>query len=140
MYLYTCVFTDGTKVHQTREDQLGLTDGPNQYRQILQSGKKIALFTIKEQKLWNPTEVIVNLLTGNIIVNGIELHHEDLPAKYPDFELYWMQTVIQTMAIKHETKTGKYLGKKEMPEQRTYFVGWKTTIDGKEYQQIIGVK
>lgn len=140
MYLYTAYFSDGTKVQQTREDQLGLVDGPNQYRGILESKKKIIKFTIKEQKLWNPTEVSVDLLSGTLTVNGIKLYYEELPKQFPDFELYWMQNVKQTMMMQHKTKTGEFIKSIPLPEQRTFFVGWKTTIEDKEYSQIIGVK
>lgn len=140
MYLYTAYFLDGTKVQQTREDQLGLVEGPNQYRGILESKKKIIKFTIKEQKLWNPTEVSVDLITGIITVNEVNLYFEDLPTSVPEFTLYWMQNVKQTLAIQHETNTGKFIKSTPLPEQRTFFVGWKTTVNGKEYSQIIGVK
>lgn len=139
-FLFTAIFTDGSKLAQTQEDKSKLVEGKNVYYDVLHSDKKLAKFILQEQVIWNPTKIEVDLQTGIITINGVKLYPVELPIENPEFELYWMMNVKQVMQVDYKTKTGDVVKQTALPEIRTYMFGWITKIGGQEYKQILSVK
>lgn len=136
-YLFIAEYIDGTLFKQTPEDKSKIDSSRNCYYDVLQSGKKIRRFSV----VGKGNQITVDLGNGVFYINGLPvlLESEKLPCLPQKFELIWYHQVTRDQNVTFEKKTGKVLKTEDMPEFREYFVGWKCNINGKSYQQKIGV-
>lgn len=128
-YLFTVTYKDGSIFEQPQDDHSELDSKRSAFYDVLQNEKDIELFTIR----YGEDEWGVNLITGTFSHNGIEFvsKSEDLVSETPpEFRLVFYRT--HTHNFNQEDK--------ELSHIVTYFIGWQCTIDGKNYQQVIGVK
>lgn len=145
-YLFTAEFIDGSILKQTQEDISLLDPKRNQFYDVLNSGKELKCLTYIQQKIWNPTIVSVDLETGNFILNGVEIISEPIIDKNTGKEIVIRRKPIRYMNVKkhfnatYQIKSGNILDMKELQEERIFYIGWQVNIEGKNYQQIIGVK
>jgi hypothetical protein len=141
-YLFKAEFTDGTFIQQTQEDVSLLAKGRNQWYDVLNSGREVAKLTLVEQKIWNPTVISVDLITGNFTLNDKELFTQPIMDSKTGKEILVKRKPFRNMQVKkhlavtYQVKTGKVLSSSELPEERIFYIGWEA---GK-YKQVIGVK
>lgn len=144
-YLFTVEFTDGTVLKQTQEDKSSLDENRNAFYDVLNSKKDIKTITYNEQKLLNPTKIIIDYQTGVFNINGVDIYPEPIMKK--DKELYVTErkpirymVVQQDFNSVYNLKSLKILNVKPGETRRTFYVGWKTNVGGKNFQRILGVK
>lgn len=134
-YLFSVEYTDGTTYQQTPEDISKLEPNTrSEYFDVINSGKKVKTFTLKEQSLLRPKWLSVDLTTGEFTHSkNVEPMFEGDPVPHSDskFELIFYRQ------HQHDVDTQS---NKETDHRITYFLGWQTNIEGKNYKQIMGVK
>jgi hypothetical protein len=140
-YLFTAEYTDGTSFSQTEEDVSSLDPKRNCFYDVLNSNKKIKKFTLKEQTLWNPHTYSVDLLTGEFEIDGNRFMvegQEQLPG-LGEFRLVYTMRVQKHFNASYSTKSGALIKTEPAGETRRWIIGWQTTINGKNYQSVIGI-
>lgn len=133
-YLFTVEYTDGTTYQQTPADISKLEpERRSEFYDVVNSGKKIRTFTLKEQSLFRPKWISVDLTTGEFTYskNANPTFEGDEKPDFKDLELIFFRQ------HQHDVNTRD---NKELDHRVTYFLGWQTNIDGKNYKQIMGVK
>jgi len=134
-YLFIAEYTDGSFHHQSPEDKSRLEpDTRSEFYDVLQSGKEIKRFSLTD----GTHTVCVDLTDGQFEVNGFPLHleSEQLPTIPDTYTLIFYRQHTHSFNTKHEDNENP----EEISHDVEYFIGWQTTIKGKNYQQKIGVK
>lgn len=136
-YLFIAEFVDGTFFKQTPEDKSTIDPKRNCYYDVLQSGKKIRRFSIVN----NEHVLTVDLGNGVFYIDNLPvlLESDKLPCLPEKFDLIWYHQVTRDQNITYDKKTGDVIKREDLSEFREYFIGWKCNINGKSYQQKIGV-
>ncbi len=134
-YLFKAEFSDGTNITQTQEDASVLEKGRNQWYDVLNSDKEVTKITYYEQKIWNPTVISVDLITGNFELNEVRVYSEPVKTKVKRKPVRFM-LVQQHANATYNTKTGVFKKIKPIGEERIFYIGWEA---GKQ-RQVIGVK
>lgn len=150
-YLFEVEFVDGSIYKQTQEDISELVpcacvegaeecEGRNCYydvRQMVNDGKVIRKFRL----IGTYNIICVDLGTGLFEVNGfpIIVESEKLPILPSKFDLIWYHQVTIQQNVTTDNNTGEVVRREDLPMYREYFIGWSCTINGKNYQQKIGV-
>jgi hypothetical protein len=122
-YLFTCAYKDGTTFKQTPDD-VSITDP-----------KKSAFFDIRQDDValfWLEGEhtYLVDLTNGLFAIDGVFFQAgEDLPIENPVRRLIFFRRHTHHFNLEHD----------ELGHFVRYFIGWQTTINGKNYQQTITV-
>jgi hypothetical protein len=123
-YYFKCEYKDGSIFEQNEED-VSLTDP-----------KRSAFFDIRQKdvaRFWlegNGHKYLVDLTTGLFEIDGNLIHvGEDLPAIDPVRRLIFFRRHAHQFNLDHE-EVGHFV---------RYFIGWQTTINGKNYKQTIAV-
>lgn len=140
-YRFICIFTDGSVIEQNKEDVSKIDPKRSSFYDVLQSKKEIKEFIltrgIKEYK--------VNLLDGHFEVNGNKfwLESKKLPTYLVKRELifYRQHNVEATANFKlSKNKIWNILGVDKGNDRIFYYLGWQTTIKGKNYQEKIYIE
>jgi len=140
-YLFIVEFADGSSYMQTPEDKSAIEpETRNCYYDVLQSGKTIRRFSIVSQEGEKHT-LTVDLGSGIFYHNGFALllESDKLPTLPDKFNLIWYHQVTRDQMMTFAKKSGEVIKTEDMPEFREYFIGWQCVINGKNYQQKIGV-
>ncbi len=141
-FLFKAEFTDGTFIQQTQEDVSLLVKGKNQWYDVLHSDREVKKITLSEQKIWNPSTLSADLITGNFELNGKTLFSEPIRDNKTNKIIrikrnpFFQMLVERKLNVTYQIKTGKVLTTDELPEERIFYIGWEA---GK-YKQVIGIK
>jgi len=125
-YLFTAEFEDGSVFEQPKDDKSRINEEKSSFYDLLEIKKRIRQFTLRNW--W--TSVAVDLIDGHFEVNGLPIQVGDaLPIK-SDLRLIFFR--------QHQHDYNPVL-KKEIAHRVRYFIGWQTTINGKNFKRLIGI-
>lgn len=141
-YLFKSEFSDGTTFTQTQEDVSKIDPTRSAFYDILESKSKIKKFTLS--KFFE--HYSVNLETGEFEINGVTFEVETgkpppiIDGHPPELKLIYYRQHKQKMNVTVDTESGIVTNATPGSDDITYFIGWETTINGKNYKKIIGIK
>lgn len=142
-YRYTVDFVDGTTFDQPKDDVSTIDPKRSAFYDVLQSKVKVKRFTLKRLL----ERYSVDLLTGTFKINGVEVIPEPVIDKKTgkelvviDRKLIWYMNVQKHFNATYSTIKGSLLKMDNLNEERIFYFGWETTIKGKNYKRVIGVK
>lgn len=130
-YLFCAEFDDGHLYYQSQDDKARIAKEGSCFTDILetQKEKKLTKFWLVNDKV----NFSVNLLTGKFYLNGIELTVEGdkpVPISNPDYRLIFYRQHQHDFNPESQEETAHKV---------TYFIGWQTTVDEKNYQSVVGI-
>lgn len=135
-WLFTAYFNDGSKIEQTQEDKcLSRTDGTGScFTDVLERQDDLIGFMLYNEK--ENRAIMMDLITGNFMVNGVPvaIHDQDIdPEQHKLRIIYFRENRVERdLNIEGEpTRERMYTNK--------YYMGWQTTIDGKNYKYTMAV-
>ena len=140
-YLFIAYFTDGTKIVQGPSDRSEIDPEKRSafydVMQAIEKGKKLKYFVI--QNIDNT--ISVNLTNGIFNINGLKvlLESEKLPAMPDHFDLIYYRQWTRNIDVTYSKTSGNVVNTGNESSFCEYFIGWKCNINGKSYQQKIGV-
>ena len=130
-YLFTCRFKDGSVIQQTQEDVSQEDSTRSAFYDVVQRLDEVELFTITKQDARQHTYT-VDLRDGHFEVDGIPFYaSEELPGEAMYRLIYFHRH--QHRVVQGQTLTGD-------GALIQYYIGWQTTIDGKNFQSTISVR
>lgn len=142
-YRYSVEFVDGSTFDQPKDDVSTINPQKSAFYDVLQSKVKVKRFTLKRLL----ERYSVDLSTGIFKLNGVEVIPEPIVDKKTGRELFvterkliWYMSVQKHMTATYSKDTNKVFGIKDAGEERTFFFGWETTIKGRKYKRILGIK
>jgi len=141
-YLFKTEYVDGTTFKQTKEDTSLVDPKRNAFYDVLNNPTRVKTFTLERYL----ERYSINLITGNFKINGVEIVPEPIVDKQGNAQvvlnrkLIWYMSVKRILDATYSTINGSIMKIKEVPEDRTYYFGWETTIKGKNYKRVIGIK
>ncbi|HYD35550.1 MAG TPA: hypothetical protein VD999_05760 [Vitreimonas sp.] len=139
-YLFTAFFEDGHVISQTPEDVSTIDpEKRSAFFDVLEYEKKSKLMAFN---LLNPVlkeYIEVNLNTGEFDVHGIKINIAD-----QNFEPTEPLRLVYFRETRIESDVKMIAGQKDdLLAQRfyvnNYFIGWQTTVDGKNVQRTIAL-
>lgn len=142
-WLFTAEFKDSSFIHQTQEDKcLTRTDGTGStFTDVLARDDLVAFHLYH---IDNKQAATVDLQTGAFVINNTPFNAHDQnfdPSRYRLKLIYFRETKIDN-DIKATVQADMSI-KEEVVKQRhyvnRYFIGWQTTVAGKNKQVIIAV-
>lgn len=131
-YLFECHFVDGTVYQQNPEDTSTSIPGKSAFTDVLQRIDDVVVFGIFN----NETTYAVDLRDGHFEINQVPFE-----IALPD-DLVLSEDVKFDLVYFRRVKHNQVLGQLMTEESTTidYHFGWKTTVNDKEYQQVLIVK
>lgn len=149
-YLFTATFADGHVIKQTQEDaselvppipdENGILQGKNRMYDVTEYEKTSPLvtFTLQEAGLMGivANKVELDLTTGDFTINGLRIGIAEqlFMTKEPLKIIYFKEGQIQTVISQ---KTGETIEERHFINR--FFLGWQTTVNGKNVQETICV-
>lgn len=142
-WLFVAFFKDGSHIAQTQDDKPKAQPEGSAFSDVSARMDDLTAFELRHE---DGNEVVtVDLVTGAFIVNGTPLHVHNQhfqPENYPLKLIYFRETrvdqnqlatVQDDMSIKTEDvgEPNHYVSR--------YFMGWETTVNGKNKQATIAV-
>ena len=134
-YLFVAYFDDGSIFEQTQDD-ISLTN-PEKSRSydVLNCGKKVVKFSLTDgQHNWS-----IDLLDGHFEVDGMVFHATNTPLPSRFLQLVFFRSHQVTQDVTYN-KEGEEVSRKDTGHKVTYFTGWQATVNGKNYQHVVGVE
>jgi hypothetical protein len=132
-YLFTVEYQDGTIHKQTPADKSTIENNRSEFFDVLNSGKKLKSFMLKEQALFRPKWIKVDLTNGQFTQSSNANPVFEGDSQTPDVKDV---ELIFYRQHEHDFIRGT---NKESAHRVTYYLGWQTNIDGKNYKQIKGL-
>lgn len=127
-YLFTAEFNDGTTVEQTQED-ISFTGKGSAFTDVLvKDGLKSFSLHGKDNS------VTVDLKTGKFGVNGlwVDIHDQYFdPSQHKLRLIYFRETIVERVQSDETTEDRHYVNR--------YFIGWHTTVKGKNIKVTLAV-
>lgn len=140
-WLFAAHFKDGSELVQTQEDKSTTKESGSAFTDVLARAEELVAFSLFNGE----TEVLVDLITGNFVVNGVpvSIHNQYFnPEKYKLELVYFRETrverVSQSTIQEDSTVTEEQIGDVRHYVNR-YFIGWKTRVNGKDKQVTLAV-
>jgi hypothetical protein len=132
-YLFEAHFNDGSMIQQTPQDVSVVDPEKSAYYDVMQRLGDVKVFGIYNDK----NTYVVDLRDGHFEINGVPFSvssEEDLDLM-PDqkFELVYFRR------HKHVTAVGGELPV-ELSHTVDYFLGWTTTVNGKQVRRTISAR
>jgi len=128
-WLFTAYFSDGSSIEQDQDDRCYTRDdGTGSTFTDVLARDDLVKFELTNDE----SSVLVDLITGAFVVNGVPLHaHNQFfePGKYPLELVYFRETRVDQVI----NSDGEQVSSKQYVNR--YFVGWKTLVNGK-YKQV----
>ena len=130
-FLFKAELSDGSIFEQNPEDKSAIDpEKRSAFFDLLELTKTLDIvrFSIYD----GVDTYLVDLTDGHFEVNGMKFiaRSEQLPEDFPKFRIVFFRQHQHTFNVGYD----------ELSHNVTYFIGWQTTINGKNYQQTIGVK
>lgn len=121
-YLFTAQFNDGEEYRQTTEDKSLTIEGKSAFYDI--KDKQIKTFRLEG----DGHTYLVDLTDGHFEIDGVPFGvNEPVSADEPLRLIYFRRNYIH------------HAGTEIIGTDRHFFIGWQTTVNGKNYQQIIQI-
>lgn len=146
-WLFVAEFDDGTLIKQTQEDKGTIRKGDNPgsaYTDVIETQKKKKLVAFHLEHVETGERASVYLETGAFVINNTPFHAHDqfFEAAGKDLRLIYHRetrveqntptTVQADGSIKEDEATERHYTNR-------YFIGWQTTVAGKNRQATIAV-
>lgn len=134
-YLFHVVYRDGTTYTQNEEDT-----------SITKSDKRSCYFDVKQEEVKTFTlngeghSYTVDLDDGHFEIDGLSI--EQNPEGKPplkDLRLIFWRNRTHLMNVTYENETGNVVGNEQLGLVTRYRLGWQSTIDGKNYQEVMQI-
>lgn len=144
-WLFTAEFSDGTTIEQTQEDKCTTRDDGtgSAFTDVLAREDELTAFHLYHVE--GKEAVSVDLVTGAFVVNGTPLHAHDQffePELHKLRLIYHRETRVQ-QEMKATVQEDGSVKQEPVGEPRhfinRYFIGWQTTIMGKNKQVTLAV-
>lgn len=134
-YKFKAEFENG-EVYLQNEKDISLLDPIRScFYDVLKNPNKVSRFSL----LFGDEEISsVDLKTGIFSIKGFPFITEQLPISDPELRLVYFRRVNQHSTFK--IVDGKYGDEIKRDADITYVIGWQTTIEGKNYEQVIGIQ
>lgn len=132
-YLFRAEFSDGSIYDQTQEDQSLTEPLRSAFYDVLQREEDLIKFTL----VGEGHEYSVDLRDGHFEVDGVSI---DIAEQ--NFVPLEPLRVVFFREVRQEFEHGGFLNPDVKPIRRyvnRYFIGWQTTIKGKNHQRTIAV-
>lgn len=134
-YIFIAEFDDGTFYTQDEQDIAKIAKQGSAFTDVLelQKDKKLIAFTIICHDKSEETTLSLSLISGRFILNGKELIVEGdkpVPINDPDYRLIFYRQHQHDFNPESQEETAHRV---------TYFIGWQTTVDEKNYQSVVGI-
>lgn len=124
-YLFDCRFSDGSILKQTQEDSSRSIAGKNAFYDVITRLSEVERFSL----IGNGKTYTVDLTDGHFECNEVPfVISTDLPEGPHDYRLIYFHR------HRHMTSSGA-----PNSESVSFHLGWQTTINGKNFQQIIAI-
>lgn len=141
-WLFVATFADGTTIAQTQEDKSLTEEGKSAITDVW---KRDDLVNFALHHVDGQQTVLVDLKVGYFVVNGVPVvaHNQYFePERYPLELVYFRevrahQDVIATVQDDGSVDVGD--PHNQVSYINRYFLGWKTTVNGKDKQVTIAV-
>lgn len=129
-YLFVAEFADGTRITQTPEDVSQTEPLKSAFYDVLEYEKQSPLVKFSLGHVVEDKWAIVDLVDGHFELNGIPFYlHLNLPGT-PKFRIVYYRIRTEQLTMTGDTRVPSSL-------EPSYMLGWQTTIDGKNYQEVI---
>lgn len=128
-YLFEAHLSDGTVIQQTPQDVSRIEPGRSAFYDVQQRIADIKYFGLFSE---NAT-YLVDLTDGHFEIDGKPFHVRDPQMPVQEGTIYRL-----IYFRRHQVHFN--LGLEEIGHDIQFFLGWQTTIDGKNYQQTIVVE
>lgn len=134
-YLFTVTYRDGTTYNQNKED-----------RSITEPDKRSCFFDVRQEDVktftlsGNGHTYSVDMDDGHFTIDGVqvELNPENKPP-LGNLRLIFWRNRTHLINVTYDTSTGNTTETKEMGLVTRYRFGWQTTINGKNYQEVMQI-
>lgn len=142
-WLFAAFFKEGAPVIQDQTDTPKEQPEGSAFTDVLARESDLTHFELHHED--GDKIVTVDLTTGAFIVNGVplDLHNQNFePSKYPLKLIYFRETRIEqtTRATVQEDGTIKEVPVGDARHYiNRYFIGWETTVNGKNKQVTLAV-
>lgn len=142
-WLFVAYFKDGSHILQTQEDQSSTSETGSAFTDVMAHFDDLVAFELRHED--GDKVVTVDLKTGNFVVNGIPIciHNQYFEAEKYDLKLIYFrenrvdqkQTATVQPDLSVETEDiGTFIH-----YVNRYFIGWETTVNGKNKQATLAV-
>lgn len=142
-WLFVAYFKDGSHILQTQEDKSTTSKSGSAFTDVMSNFDDLVAFELRHED--GDKVVTVDLVTGNFVVNGVPVcaHNQYFEAeKYPLKLVYFRENRVE----QHQTATIQPDMSVQTEDVGTpthyvnrYFIGWETTIMGKNKQVTLAV-
>lgn len=135
-YLFTAYFSDGHFIAQTVEDISTIDPIRSAYFDVLEYEKKSTLVAFQLNGINTPNKVLVDLRTGKFLINGlaITLGDQNFMPETKFSLVYFRENQAQRDI---NQASGEIVGERFYINR--YFIGWRNTWKGKDYQETIAL-
>lgn len=139
-WLFIAHFNDGSIIEQTPDD---IKPDSNQFKPVLERQEDLVAFELK--RVDSDEIVTVDLQTGAFIVNGtpFNAHEQNFePTNHKLRLVYYRERREQASAVGAVEEDGSLSYSNIIPERsyiNRYFIGWQTTVRGKNKQVTLAV-
>jgi hypothetical protein len=129
-YLFKVEFADGVLFEQNSEDKSLIEPKRSAFFDVLEREKESRILRFL---LTNGDHAyLVDLVDGHFEIDGMSFNcHETLPHDYPDRRLIFYRQ------HRHDFNSAGGAMGEEINHTVEYFIGWQTTINGKNYKETI---
>ena len=131
-YLFTAYFDDEHIIEQNKEDKSILEKGMSSFRDVAlyAQNHKLIKFELKRKNV----AVSVDLIQGTFNMNGVDFIASPVQS-FEENDLNFRLIYFREHTQNYESKTLN-----EQSHFVKYFIGWQLTVNGKNYQQLIGIQ
>lgn len=126
-HLFQCIMNDGTVIQQTQDDISTTDPTRSAFYDVKQRLSDVVCFTLTG----HDHVYSVSLRNGHFLFDNVEFdaRPDGVPEDHSDYRLIYFRRHYHTVVQGQETN-----------HRITYYIGWQTTINGKNFQQIIGIE
>lgn len=144
-WLFIAGFSDGSRIMQDQDDKSSMrSDGTGStFSDVLAREKELVTFSLFHVD--GNQAVIVDLTTGAFIVNRtpVNLHNQYFnPSRYKLRVVYFRETQVK-QDVKATVQEDGSIKQEDIGDPRhfvnRYFIGWQTTVNGKNKQVTLAV-
>jgi len=139
-YLLEVEFSDGSSWKQDPSDVSKVDATKSQYFDLLQLNKNIVKASLVSRNWLFKKRLTVDLVDGHFQFNKNWLQVDQNPLPLMKRELVFFREHQHDANFTVNAKTGVTSKITETAHRIKYFIGWKATLNSKDYQQIIGIK
>lgn len=130
-YLFVAEFANGYRILQNFEDKSSKDPLKSEFYDVLEYEKKSPLIKFSIGHTKEDKSASVDLIDGHFELNGIPFFlHLNLPSPNPKFRIVYYRIRTEQLTMTGNDRIPSSL-------DPSYMLGWQSTIEGKNYQEVI---